>query len=356
MAYDPNLNLLKRSVKEWCLNYQIAIILAICLVLILPNGLQWPLFYLGSILFLTVKIADVVNNLKSRDKIVPNGKCVFITGCDTGFGHMLAKELDKEGFEVFAGCLFPEGNGAKELQNYSSHSIHIIPLDVTSEDSVFKAYQYVANRIKDKGLWAVVNNAGINDGGEVLWTEMGILEKIFEVNALGVIRITKTFLPLLCQSKGRLVTVASIAGRLAIAALGAYSASKHAVIGFCDSLRQEMYPFGVEVVTVEPLGYRTDMVRNGVTSLQRTWESALAEVKALFPEDYFETRLRPGSKAFDKYFVSDNLQEVINCLKEAVMAKNPKCSYRPGKILGQIYFHVANLLPQSLTDFFLLKH
>ncbi|KFM78837.1 Estradiol 17-beta-dehydrogenase 2, partial [Stegodyphus mimosarum] len=302
MAYDPNLKLLKQSVKQWCRNYQIAIILAVCLVLILPKGLQWTLFYVGSILFLTMKIADMVNYLKPRQKIAPNGKCVFITGCDTGFGHLLAKELHKEGFEVFAGCLFPEGNGAKELQNYSSYSIHIIPLDVTSEDSLSKAYQYVANRVKDKGLWAVVNNAGINVGGEVLWIEMDVIQKIFEVNTLGVIRVTKKFLPLLCESKGRLVTVASTAGRVAVGVLAAYSSSKHAVIGFCNSLRQEMYPFGVEVVTIEPLGYRTDMVRTGVTNLQRTWDSAPPDVKALFPEDYFEAKLRLQSEKFDKLF------------------------------------------------------
>lgn len=62
-------------------------------------------------------------------------------------------------------------------------------------------------------LWAVVNNAGLNAGAEMMWTTMDVMKRIFDVNTFGVIRLTKAFLPMLCKDKGRVVTVASAAGK-----------------------------------------------------------------------------------------------------------------------------------------------
>ncbi|GBN98348.1 D-beta-hydroxybutyrate dehydrogenase, mitochondrial, partial [Araneus ventricosus] len=101
-------------------------------------------------------------------------------------------------------------------------------------------------------LWAVVCNAGMNDGGEIFWTNTDIIQRVIDVNTFGVVRVTKAFLPQLCKSKGRVVTVTSAASLYTYGGMAPYCMSKHAAKSFCDGLRLEMYRFGVKVVTVEP--------------------------------------------------------------------------------------------------------
>ncbi|PRD24017.1 UNVERIFIED_CONTAM: D-beta-hydroxybutyrate dehydrogenase [Trichonephila clavipes] len=164
----------------------------------------------------------------------------LITGCDSGFGFELANRLDELGLHVFAGCLFPEGDGAKALKKSTSNRLHVVPMDVTS----------------DEKLWAVVCNAGINDGSEIFWTSLDKIQRIMDINAFGVIRVTKAFLPLLCKSKGRVIAVCSASSNYTYRGMVPYCMSKHAAKSFCDGLRLEMYHFGVKVVTIEPWMYR----------------------------------------------------------------------------------------------------
>src|SRR5687767_4910080 len=74
-----------------------------------------------------------------KEKVSPKNRAVFITGCDTGFGHNLAKRLDNYGFHVYAGCLFPSGEGAKCLQRECSNRLTIVKLDVTKDEDVIAA-------------------------------------------------------------------------------------------------------------------------------------------------------------------------------------------------------------------------
>ncbi|OQR73506.1 D-beta-hydroxybutyrate dehydrogenase, partial [Tropilaelaps mercedesae] len=77
-------------------------------------------------------------------------QAVFITGCDSGFGYGLTRRLDKLGYRVFAGCLFPEGEGASKLKAESSSEVTIVPLDVTSDDSVVAAFETISDSLKNR--------------------------------------------------------------------------------------------------------------------------------------------------------------------------------------------------------------
>lgn len=79
------------------------------------------------------------------------GYAVLITGCDSGFGHQLAQCLDRKGFVVFAGCLFPEGDGAQRLARQSSSNLKILKLDVTSDEDVQQAKKTVQENLPVKG-------------------------------------------------------------------------------------------------------------------------------------------------------------------------------------------------------------
>ncbi len=161
------------------------------------------------------------------------GRAVLITGCDSGFGHHLAKKLDCMGFTVFAGCLCPEGPGAQSLVEEGSDRMKVLQLDVTNDDvslakdfvqanlpalgnlNTSKCLVYSISHFKDEiplvlyivvlfsGLYAVVNNAGISDWGETEWSTAKDFQKMADVNLFGAIRVTIPFLPLVRASKGQ---------------------------------------------------------------------------------------------------------------------------------------------------------
>ena len=121
----------------------------------------------------------------------------------------------KTGFFVFAGVLFPEGNGAIELTSkYSPKQLQLLKLDVTKQEEVEDAVAQI--RSKRIPLWAVVNNAGIAFSTPWDWgNDVDDFKKMLDVNLLGTIRVAKNCIPLLRESKGRLINVASAAGMLA---------------------------------------------------------------------------------------------------------------------------------------------
>lgn len=130
-----------------------------------------------------------------------------LLGCDTGFGYLFAQKLNEKGFHVFAGCYFPDGEGAKSLHKTVKHQkqLTIIPMDVTKDESVNRAYTQVRDVLTAKGLrfWGLVNNAGVARCAEVEWGDLDTEYKAtYEVNALGPVRVTRTFLPLLRKAGG----------------------------------------------------------------------------------------------------------------------------------------------------------
>ncbi|XP_050726882.1 D-beta-hydroxybutyrate dehydrogenase, mitochondrial-like [Eriocheir sinensis] len=170
--------------------------------------------------------------------VSPPGKSVVVTGCDSGFGHALALHLHKLGFRVFAGCLDANGEGAAALKRHGSARLVVLQMDVTDQEQLAKAAQEVKKLLPEgEGLWGLVNNAGLCTLGPIEWLPMKNFRKDPEVNVFGLIAATKTFLPLVRRGKGRVVSVASVAGRVTAAYLSAYCASKYAVEGFNDVLR-----------------------------------------------------------------------------------------------------------------------
>ncbi|XP_045607757.1 D-beta-hydroxybutyrate dehydrogenase, mitochondrial isoform X2 [Procambarus clarkii] len=192
----------------------------------------------------------------SNITVSPSGKAVVVTGCDSGFGHSFALILDKLGFRVFAGCLQADGEGAEHLRQEGSSRLHVLQMDVTSQDQLDKAAQEV-RRLLPHGevLWGLVNNAGVSAFGEVEWVPITVYKRTAEVNVFGLIAVTKTFLPFIRRAKGRLVVMSSVGGIMGRERLSPYNLTKFAIEGFSDSLRQEMKAWGVTVSLVEPANF-----------------------------------------------------------------------------------------------------
>lgn len=136
---------------------------------------------------------------------------VLITGCDSGFGHQLAIKCDELGYYVFAGVLFPDGDGAQILRSRCSERIRVVKMDVTKAEDVNNVINLIETSKLE--LSALVNNAGIWYPTPIEWgRDCDDMEKTFAVNVFGAVRVIKSCLPLLRRSKGRIVNVGSVVG------------------------------------------------------------------------------------------------------------------------------------------------
>nr|XP_014354404.1 PREDICTED: D-beta-hydroxybutyrate dehydrogenase, mitochondrial-like isoform X2 [Latimeria chalumnae]XP_014354405.1 PREDICTED: D-beta-hydroxybutyrate dehydrogenase, mitochondrial-like isoform X2 [Latimeria chalumnae] len=180
----------------------------------------------------------------------PRDRAVLVTGCDSGFGYLLARRLDQLGCRVFATCLFPEGDGARRLRQLCSGRLRIVKCDVTRDEDVRELQKVVTEHTAETGLWGLVNNAGITAWGEVEWNHIQSYQRVADVNLFGSIRTTLAFIPLVRKSKGRMVFISSITAAIPTQCNSMYSITKRGLEAFCDCLRIEMKKFGIEHSTM----------------------------------------------------------------------------------------------------------
>ncbi|XP_062975663.1 retinol dehydrogenase 7-like isoform X2 [Elgaria multicarinata webbii] len=219
-------------------------------------------------------------------------KYVFITGCDSGFGNLLARQLDARGLRVLAACLTAQG--VEKLTAATSKRLQTTLLDVTSTESVAKAVEWVKSHVGDKGLWGLVNNAGISiPVGPNDWLSKEDFKKVIDINLLGVIDVTIQMLPLVRRARGRIVNVSSIMGRISMFG-GGYCPSKYGVQSFSDSLRIENIHFGVKVCIIEPGYFRTNITNESIMhdNFRQLWEKLPKETKQVYGESYLQKKLK----------------------------------------------------------------
>ncbi|XP_019622983.1 PREDICTED: retinol dehydrogenase 16-like [Branchiostoma belcheri] len=277
-------------------------------------------------------------------------KTVLITGCDTGFGNLLARRLDQLGLRVFAGCLTEAG--VAELRQDCSERLQPIQMDVTKTDSVQDAFRVVKQAVGSKGLWGLVNNAGILGviTGTMEWATLEDYQAVLNVNLLGMIDVTKTFLPLLKKSRGRIVNVASGAGRIALpnAYGGPYAVSKYGAEAFSDSLRRAMRCFGIKVHIIEPGFFRTPInsQENLLRRLDQTWQRQSLETKTEYGEGFLQAT-KDAIVAADR-----SMQDpvaVLDALEHALCATHPRSRYVVGWDARYVFMPIS-WLPTDLGD------
>ncbi len=177
----------------------------------------------------------------------------FITGCSTGFGRELAKQLLEGGYRVVVTARNPA-----DLSDLSTlGKALVVKLDVTVQgevDAAVKAAEQHFGRID-----VLVNNAGLGYFGSVEESDEERVRWMFDVNVFGLGRMTAAVLPQMREQKsGCIVNLSSLAGLRSFPALGYYNATKFAVEGLSEALWQEVEPLGIKVMIVEPSGFRTD--------------------------------------------------------------------------------------------------
>ncbi|XP_062975814.1 17-beta-hydroxysteroid dehydrogenase type 6-like isoform X2 [Elgaria multicarinata webbii] len=275
-------------------------------------------------------------------------KYVFITGCDSGFGNKLARQLDARGLRVLAACLTQKG--AEQLEKATSERLKATILDVTSTESVAAATKWVKSCIGNEGLWGLVDNAGIGvPSGPNEWMTKDDFAKVINVNLLGLIDVTLHLLPLVKQAKGRVVNISSVLGRVVFYG-GGYCPSKFGVEAFSDSLRRELLPFGVKLSIVEPGGFCNPIMLNFEENFSILWHQTSSDIRESYGQQYFEKLCKMHQ--YGIMIASKNLHLVTACMEHALLSRYPRTRYSPGWD-AKLFFIPFSYLPTCVQDFLL---
>ena len=194
-------------------------------------------------------------------------KTWFITGTSSGFGHAFANYALEKGYNVVATARNPAK--LKDLVARAPDRVLALTLDVDRPQDAEAAVSAAVERFGR--IDVLINNAGYGIVGALEETPDSALRALMETNFFGAVAVMKAALPTLrAQRSGAIVNISSMGGQLSFAGFGAYSASKFALEGMSEALAQEVAPFGVKVLLVEPGNFRTNLLGSGTREMPVT--------------------------------------------------------------------------------------
>jgi NAD(P)-dependent dehydrogenase (short-subunit alcohol dehydrogenase family) len=267
---------------------------------------------------------------------------VVITGASTGIGAATASELARRGFHVLAGV-----RRDRDADAIRGPGVEPLIIDITNPDHIRALATRVHADPQGRAVRAVVNNAGIGVNAPFEAFAIDKWRNLFEVNLFGHVAVTQALLPALIRSKGRVVNISSVGGKIAMATYGPYAATKFALEAVSDSLRREMAPLGVGVVVVEPGAVRTEMPVQAIATA-RELASAMAPeqsqryrglVQAITAQTASHTTSGSGLPA-------DAAAKVI---ARAVTARKPRTRYTIGRDAA-LLTRLTRILPDRTLD------
>lgn len=242
-------------------------------------------------------------------------RVALVTGAAGGIGLAAGAALIRQGFRVF-------GTSRRASPGTVHQGITMLPCDVTDDASVAQA---VAEVIRLAGrIDVLVNNAGRSLIGAAEESSLAQAQSLFDINLFGIVRTTNAVLPIMrAQGSGRIVNVSSVAGFLPGPYTALYSATKHAVEGYSESLDHELLSFGIRVALVEPAFTRTALEDNadkpdqtlsvydkGRRAMIATWQTGIA--------------------------AGDPVEAVADTVVAAATDRQPNARYTPGKTAGRL--------------------
>lgn len=252
-------------------------------------------------------------------------RAVVVTGASTGIGRETALLLAARGFTVFAGVR--KAADGEAIAAAASGALIPVILDVTKPEQIAAAAALVTERVGDVGLAGLVNNAGIANAAPLEFVPIDDLRYQLEVNVVGQVAVTQALLPLLRVAHGRIVNVTSIGGLIAGQMLGPYNASKFALEAITHVLRQELAPWGIEAIAIEPGQIATPIWSTAAGNADRMIAGMPPQVEAMYGEKM------AGARRMAANAEANGLApiEVAKTIHTALTARRPKTRYTVGR-------------------------
>ena len=263
-----------------------------------------------------------------------------ITGASTGIGAATARELARRGFHVLAGV-----RRDQDADSIRGPGIEPLILDITNPDHIRALATRVHGDPQGRAVRALVNNAAIQANVPIEAFAIDEWRRMFEVNLFGHVAVIQALLPALIRTKGRVVNISSVGGRIAMATYGPYAGTKFALEAVSDSLRREVAPFGVQVVVVEPGAVRTEMLGRAIATAQEL-------VSAMTPEQ--SQRYGGLVQAVNRQAVSSTrsgltADAAAKVIATAITARKPRTRYTVGRDAA-LLTRLARILPDRMLD------
>lgn len=260
-------------------------------------------------------------------------KTAFVTGASSGIGKAAALALSRAGYRVI-------GTSRKASADEVRDGIRMIACDVTSDASVAAAASLALAELGHIDL--LVNNAGYAISGAAEESSIEQVHALFDTNFLGVVRVTNAVLPIMRQQGfGRILNIGSVVGLIPGPFGAYYTASKHAIEGYSESLDHEVRPFGIRVAVIEPWATKTSIEANSPRGDRPV--AAYGQTFARY-QAAFNAAMAAGDAADD----------VAATILTAAQARTPRLRYPSGKAARQTSF-ARRFLPRALFDRILRK-
>lgn len=255
-------------------------------------------------------------------------KTALVTGASSGIGEATAQRLVMAGYKVYG--------TSRRAAKASQRSFELLPLDVTSDESVEAAVREVVRL--DGRIDLLVNNAGFSiapAGAEE--SSMEQARSIFDTNFFGIVRMTRAVLPhMRRQGSGRIINIGSVLGFLPAPYMSLYAATKHAIEGYSESLDHELRTRGIRVSVIEPAYTKTQ------------FNAHLLEADAKLDE-YREVRAAMGKRLTEVLAAADEPGVVADVVLVAASAARPKLRYTAGRVASRVRL-LRRFAPAGLLD------
>ncbi|HXF32737.1 MAG TPA: SDR family oxidoreductase [Solirubrobacterales bacterium] len=272
-------------------------------------------------------------------------KTVLVTGSSSGIGRATVRRLDEAGWKVFAGVRKEED--AAKLREESSARLEPLLLDVTDAEAIAAAAERVG--AESGGLDGLVDNAGNAVAGPLEALPIEDFRRQIELNLIAQVAVTQAMLPAIRTARGRVVLVSSMGGRVALPLTGAYHAAKFGLEAVGDTLRQELSPWGIRVVLVEPGSIDTPIWKSGQEEADELLERA-PRVRELYG---------PTIERYRKV-VQDTAERGIPAgkvaakIQHALEARRPRSRYLIG-IDAQVMARLKPFVPTPAFDWMIAR-
>ena len=237
-----------------------------------------------------------------------DNKVVWITGASSGIGEALAYTFAKHKVKLILSARREEELArVKAACNLPDGDVMLLPLDVSDHSLSEAAERKAVERFGKIDI--LVNNAGVSHWSKIRDLSMDVIKIIMNVNFLGAVSLTKAVLPdMLKRKSGNIVVISSILGKMVTPKQAAYNASKHALMGFFDTLRAEVMGDGIKVLLVCPGFVRTNVAKN---SLNKEGHAINKDNNLI-------------ANGLDPLYVSEQILNAIEKNKEEIIVAGPK--------------------------------
>jgi NAD(P)-dependent dehydrogenase (short-subunit alcohol dehydrogenase family) len=295
------------------------------------------------VLLLAIRDDDSMTDLRgARNTIGGSMTCthrhVVVTGASSGIGRATALRLAGAGWHVYAGVRNLDDTPPAQM-------ITSLLMDVTNAEQIGAAVESVAEHVGPAGLNALVDNAGIGVAVPMELVPLESLRRQLEVNVVGQVAVTQAFLPMLRRARGRVVFIGSIGDRFTPPFGGPLAASKSAIASIADAFRQELAPWNIDVVLLEPASIHTD----AVDKLRHDSKSAVDEFSPDGAQLYRDTYLGMVAAALKREQKGSPPDVVAEKVQTVLTTARPRPRYLVGKD-ARMLANLVRFVPTSTLD------